>query len=78
MAATNLLKSLAAILDARGHRVQNDQIGVKGPDFDYNIHWPRHCAPKTDETPAFCVTLVKHKNLENSTKIELHMLDADC
>ena len=77
MAVTILLKSMAAILDARGHRVQNDQIGVKGPDFDYNILSSRHCVPKSNETPAFCVTLVKHKNVAKSTQIELNLLDAD-
>ncbi len=77
MAATILLKSMAAILDARGHGVQNGQIEVKGPDFNYNILSSHHCAPKFGETPAFFVRLVKHKILAKSTQIYLNLLDAD-
>ena len=58
MAAILLSKLVAAILDARGHRVQNDQKMLKAPGFDYNILQARHCAPKTGETPAFSVDMV--------------------
>ncbi len=76
MAIILLSKLVAAILDARCHRVQNDQKVLKAPGFDYNILRARHCAPKTGEPAAFSVSMVNDKKKKNEkfTKI---LLDQD-
>ena len=61
LAAPLLSNFAAAILDARGHRVQNDLIALKGLDFDYNILRAHHCGPNISEMPAFSVEVVKAK-----------------
>ncbi len=62
MPAVTLFSNFAAaILDARGHRVQNDKIALKGLDFDYNILRARHRTPNFGEMPAFSVKVVKGK-----------------
>ncbi len=75
MAALLLSNFAAAILEVRGHRVQNDLIAPKGLDFDYNILRARHRhrTPKFGEMPAFYVKVVKGKKYCISLTIELYM-----
>ena len=75
LAAPLLSNFAAAILDARGHRVQNDLIVLKGLDFDYNILRARHRTHKFGEMPAFSVKVVKGKK---SRTINHFLSDIPC